>query len=129
MFGGVRGEGGTPKPSQNIALEVKPFKKLMFGVPIWGIPGRVVPPNYVKVFVSLLSPDIKKVAPKLKPSKKLIYFGVHLGFLKGFLPPNYVKIFLCFKFLLIAKKTSALAYGVKKVILGESSQRMKPDTL
>ena len=36
-------------------------------IDIWGVhlggPRRVVPQNYVKVFVSLLSPDIKTVVP------------------------------------------------------------------
>ena len=62
---------GTPKPRQSICLlniycyqktlapYVKQFKKLMFGVAT----GRVVPRNYVKVFVFLLPLDIKDVAP------------------------------------------------------------------
>ena len=35
----------------------------MFGVANGGVRGRVVPQNYVKIFVSLLSLDIKHVAP------------------------------------------------------------------
>ena len=75
IYGGPRGGGGggTPKPRQSICLlnmdwyqktlapYVKPFKKLMFGVATWGVPGRVVPQNYVKVFALLLSLDIKHV--------------------------------------------------------------------
>ena len=35
----------------------------IWGVHLGEVPGRVVPPNYVKVFVSLLSLDIKDLAP------------------------------------------------------------------
>ena len=59
----------------------------MFGVVVWGVPGRLVLPNYVKVFVSLLSFDIKDVAPYLKLSKQLILIWVHLGLL-GVGPPK-----------------------------------------
>ena len=38
-------------------------KKMIFGVAVWGVPERVVSPNYVRVFVSLLSRDIEDVAP------------------------------------------------------------------
>ena len=36
------------------------LKKFVFGGSIWGGPGGVVPPNYVKIFVSQISTDIKK---------------------------------------------------------------------
>ena len=48
---------------------------------------------------------------------------------RRWLPPKHVKIFLSLKFLVIAKETSALAWGFKKLIFGRPSQRMKPDTL
>ena len=49
---------------------------------------------------------------------------------RRWLPPKYVKIYLSWKFLVVAKKkTSALAWGLKKLIFGTSSQRMKPHTL
>ena len=80
----------------------------------------MVPPKYVRVFVSLLSPDIKESTTLYKLSKKLIFFGVHLGVSGGLVPPSYVKIVLYFKFQLTPKKTSVFAYGVKKVIFGAS---------
>ena len=58
-FGGVPGEGGTPKLCQNICLlnidwypkKLAPYinliKKLMFGGPFGGVPGGVLPPNHV----------------------------------------------------------------------------------
>ena len=54
---------GIPKLCQNICLlniywyqkkvelYLEPFKKLIFGGSIWGVPGGVAPPNYVKIFV------------------------------------------------------------------------------
>ena len=48
---------------KTLAPNVKQFKKLMFGVATWGVFGGVVPPNNVKVFVLLLSLDIKDIAP------------------------------------------------------------------
>ena len=60
---------------------VSRLKNWYLGLAIWGVPARVVPRNYVKVFVSLLSHDIKHVAPELKPSKRLIFVWIHLGVL------------------------------------------------
>ena len=67
----------------------------MFGVAIWGVSGRVVPRNYVKIFVSLLSLDIKKVVVLALAAKKTdVCLGPFVGF-GGFGPPklcenNYV---------------------------------------
>ena len=36
--------------------------KTDYWMSIWGVPGRVVPSNYVKIFVSLISPYIKKTS-------------------------------------------------------------------
>ena len=45
-------------------------KKLAFGGPFGGVPGGVVPPNYVKIFVYQISTDNKKNwHPRLSHSK------------------------------------------------------------
>ena len=49
-----------------------------------GSPGGVVPPNYVKIFVSQISTDIKKNwHPRLSPFKNLIFWGPILGGPRG----------------------------------------------
>ena len=60
--------------SKKLVPEIKPFKNWYLGS-IWG-PERVIPQNYVKVFVSLLSVDIRKSSILVQAVKKLI-FGVH----------------------------------------------------
>ena len=37
--------------SKKVELYLEPIKKLIFGGSIWGVPGEVAPPNYVKIFV------------------------------------------------------------------------------
>ena len=49
--------------SKNTGLICYAVQKLIFGVAILGGPKRVLPPNYVKVFVSVLFLDFKDVAP------------------------------------------------------------------
>ena len=48
---------------KTLAPYVKPFKIVIFEVAVWEVPENVVPPNYVRVFVSELSLDIKDAAP------------------------------------------------------------------
>ena len=53
-----------------MAPYVKSLKNLFLGGPFGGVSGGVVPPNYVKIFVSQISTDIKKNwHPSLSRSK------------------------------------------------------------
>ena len=79
-------------------------------------------------YLSLLSPGIKKSSTLAQAIKKIDFFGVHLGVLGGWYPQFMSKYCCLLNFYDTEKKTSALACGVKKVIFGASSQRMKLDT-
>ena len=46
-------------------------KKFVFG----GVPGGVVPPNYVKIFVSQISTDIQKNWHASLSRSKILFFG------------------------------------------------------
>ena len=46
-------------PKQKLAAFLNRLKKWFLG-PFGRVSGGVVPPNYVQIFVSLISPDIKK---------------------------------------------------------------------
>ena len=96
--GGPRG-GGTPKPCLNISLlniywyqkngtlgyMVK--KSCFWGGPFGGVPGGVVPPNYVKIFVSQISTDIKKNwHPSLSRSKNWFFGAPFWGGSRGSCP-------------------------------------------
>ena len=68
----------------------------------------MVPPNYVKIFVSQIFTGFKKkLEPQLKLFKNLIFGGPFRGFRNEVVPTNYVK-YLSLKYLLISKKTSTL---------------------
>ena len=87
-------------------------KKLAFGGSIWGGPwGDVVPPNYVKIFVSQISTDIKKNWHPSLSRSKIWFFGGSPG---GWYPQTMSKYF-SLKYLLISKKTGTLGYMVKKI--------------
>ena len=75
----------------------------------------VVPPNHVQIFVSLLSPDIKKVAHSLKPSKKKIDFlDGHLGVSGGWYPQTTVcEIIFAFQIFIDSKKIARQLKAVK----------------
>ena len=110
-----------------MALYVKLFKKLIFGVAGWGVSGRVVPQimsGYLSLYCLLISKMCSTLALAAKNTD--ICLGPFGGF-GGLVPPNYVKIVLFKKFLRTTKKSSALAYGAKKALFGKSSHRMKPD--
>ena len=78
----VKMQGGmVPLPPPPLATPMgQAVQKLIF---------RVLP-NYVKIFVCLISTDIKKSGTM--PFKKVILGGSQGG---GRLPPKYVKIFVC----------------------------------
>ena len=67
------------------------LKKFVFGGSIWGGPGGVVPPNYVKIFVSQISTDIKKTGTLAWAVQKFDFLGPHFGGVsEGVVPPNHV---------------------------------------
>ena len=80
---------------KTLALEIKPFKNWYLGGP--GDDG-LVPPNYVKRLVSLLSPDIKKSSTLAQAFKKIEFFFVHLEVSGGWYPQIMSKYFCFFKF-------------------------------
>ena len=62
-------------------------KKFVFGGSIWGVPGGVVPPNYVKIFVSQISTDIQKNwHPSLSRSKNWFFGAPFWGGSRGSCP-------------------------------------------
>ena len=64
-------------------------KKICFwGGPFGVVPGGVVPPNYVKIFVSQISSDIQKNwHPSLSRSKNC-FLGPHFGGVPGGVAPK-----------------------------------------
>ena len=63
-------------------------KKFVFGGSIWGVPGGVVPPNYVKIFVSQISTDIKKTGTLAWAVQKFDFLGPHFGGVPGGVAPK-----------------------------------------
>ena len=101
LGGGVWGIG-TPKLSEKfVSLNIyhyqkklvpllKSLKKIDFGGSNKEESGGVVPPGYDKIFVSSISPDIKKpIGLTLAVQQTNV-----LGFIGGFFP-NYVHILVC----------------------------------
>ena len=78
-----------------MARLVKQFKKLNFGCP-FGAPEGVVPPNYAKIIVCLISADIKTKnwQPRLSQTKNGFSGDPFEGISRGMVPLNYVKIFV-----------------------------------
>ena len=67
--------------------------------------------------------------PSLSRQKNCFFGGGPIGGFEGLVPPKLCQNSFVLKISTDTKKSSALAYGVEKVIFGASSQRMKPDTL
>ena len=89
----------------------------MFGVATGGSPGEwylETMSRYLSLCCVLIS---KMQHPSLGRQNTDICLGPFRGF-GGLVPPIYVKIVLSKKVLLTPKKSSALAYGVKKVFFG-----------
>ena len=113
---------------KTLAPYVKLFKKVVFGVAVWGGPREGGTPKLCQgIYFFIVSWYQRCSTLALAVKNTDICLGPFRGF-GGLVPSNYIKIVLFKKFLRTTKKSSALAYGAKKVLFGASSQRMKPDT-
>ena len=98
------------------------MKKLIFRESVWGVLGRVVPLNSVKVFASEISTDIKNTGIVSLVVKKNWFLGVHLGW-GGTRRGGTLKLRrnICLFYLLISKnKTGALVWGKQKISIYRS---------
>ena len=119
---------GTLKLCRNICLSVKYLlifkktgtlvwatQKIDFGGSIWGVSGGVVPPNYVKIFVSKISTaDIKKHWHRKLSRSKTWFFVGPLWSLREVVPQTTSKYF-SHKYLLISKNTGTACQVIQKI--------------